>query len=169
MLALSVPVLGLLGVSGLLRADRESVELLERIGPAVTVFEQVPLLEDADRAVIERLALAAVVQPVPIGTDVVVQGEPSEHFYVVESGRLDVLVQHNGGAPEQVNVLGAGDWFGEIGLLHDLPRTATVRARWPSQVWRIEGTELLDAVNGAPTLAATLLEGTAGRIGSGDR
>ncbi len=168
-LALAVPALGLLGVGGLLRADRESVELLDRIGPAVEVFEQVPVLEDADRAVIERLASAAVVQPVPIGTDVVVQGEPSEHFYIVESGRLDVLVQSDGGVPEQVNVLGAGDWFGELGLLHDLPRAATVRARWPSQVWRIDGTELLDAVNGAPTLAATLLEGIAGRIGSGDR
>lgn len=168
-LALSVPVLGLLGVGGLLRADRESVALMERIGPAVAVFEQVSLLEDADRAVIERLALSAVVQPVPIGTDVVVQGERAEHFYVVESGRLDVLVQSNGDALEQVNVLGAGDWFGEIGLLHDLPRAATVRARWPSQVWRIDGTELLEAVNGAPTLAATLLEGVAGRIGATDR
>ncbi len=41
---------------------------------------------------IERLALAAAVAVVPIGADVVVQGEPAEHFYVIESGRFDVLV-----------------------------------------------------------------------------
>jgi predicted MFS family arabinose efflux permease len=168
-LALAVPVLGLLGVGGLLRADRESVELLERIGPAVRVFQQVPLLEVADRAVIERLAASATVLPVAIGEDVVVQGEPAEHFYVVESGRFDVYVQEAGREPEQVNVLGAGDWFGEIGLLHDAPRTATVRARWPSRVWRIDGDELLEALNSAPTMAATLLEGVASRIGASDR
>ncbi len=164
-----IPVLGLLGVGGLLRADRESVVLLERIGPAVQVFEQVPLLEVADRAVIERLASAAVVQRVAIGEDVVVQGEPAEHFYVIESGRFDVLVREDGGPEEQVNVLGAGDWFGEIGLLHDAPRTATVRARWPSQVWRIDGDELLATLNSAPTMAASLLEGVASRIGASER
>jgi predicted MFS family arabinose efflux permease len=169
LLALAVPIVGLLGVGGLLRADRESVELLDRIGPAVEVFQQVPLLEVADRAVIERLAASAVVQPVAIGEDVVVQGEPAEHFYVVESGRFDVLVQEDGAPPDQVNVLGAGDWFGEIGLLHDAPRTATVRARWPSRVWRIDGGELLEALNAAPTMAATLLEGVASRIGASDR
>jgi CRP-like cAMP-binding protein/predicted MFS family arabinose efflux permease len=169
LLALCIPVLGLLGVGGLLRADRESVALLDRIGPAVRVFQQVPLLEVADRATIERLATTAVVQPVAIGEDVVVQGEPAEHFYVVESGRFDVYVEEDGGAPEQVNVLGAGDWFGEIGLLHDAPRTATVRARWPSRVWRIDGGEMLEALNAAPTMAATLLEGVASRIGASDR
>lgn len=169
LLALIIPVLGLLGVGGLLRADRESVALLDRIGPAVRVFHQVPLLEVADRAVIERLAATAVVQPVAIGEEVVVQGEPAEHFYVVESGRFDVYVEADGGPPEQVNVLGAGDWFGEIGLLHDAPRTATVTARWPSRVWRIDGGELLEALNTAPTMAATLLEGVATRIAASDR
>jgi MFS family permease len=169
LLALSIPVLGLLGVGGLLRADRESTALLERIGPAVEVFEQVPLLEVADRAVIERLAATAVVQPVSIGEEVVVQGEPAEHFYVVGSCRFDVYVEADGGPAQQVNVLGAGDWFGEIGLLHDAPRTATVKARWPSRVWRIDGGELLEALNTAPTMAATLLEGVASRIGASDR
>jgi predicted MFS family arabinose efflux permease len=169
LLALSIPVLGLFGVGGLLRADRESVTLLEQIGPAVRVFQQVPVLEVADRAVIERLAATALVQPVAIGEDVVVQGEPAEHFYEVESGRVDVYVEEDGGEPEQVNVLGAGDWFGEIGHLHDAPRTATVRARWPSRVWRIDGDELLEALNAAPTMAATLLEGVASRIGASDR
>jgi MFS family permease len=164
---LVVPLLGLLGVGGLLRADRDSVALLERIGPAVEVFEEVEILEDTDRAVVERLALAATAMTAVIGEDVVVQGEPAEHFYVVESGRLDVLVRADDGTETQVNVLAAGDSFGEIGLLNDAPRSATVRARWPTRLWRIDGGELLAALNDAPSLAATL-EGTARGIGSGD-
>jgi hypothetical protein len=168
-LTLMVPGLGLFGVVGLRHADREAVELLERIGSAVAAFEQVPILEWADRAVIEHLATSAVTQSISIGTDVVVQGEPADHFYVVESGRLDVFQQRNGDAPVPVNVLGAGDWFGEVGLLHELPRNATVRARWPSRVWCIDGAELLEALNSAPTQSATHLEGMAGRIGGSDR
>jgi predicted MFS family arabinose efflux permease len=164
-LGLSVPALGLLGIGGLLRADREVIELLERIGPAVAVFEHLPILEDADRSVLEQLALAATTMDVAIGSDVVVQGEPADCFYVIESGRLDVLVQSGDGPPEQVNVLAAGDWFGERGLLHDAPRSATVRARWPSRVWRIDDADFLAAVNAAPTMSATLLEGIASRIG----
>jgi CRP/FNR family cyclic AMP-dependent transcriptional regulator len=99
----------------------------------------------------------------------VVEGPPAEKLYGDAAPRDDDAGEADGGPPEQVNVLGAGDWFGEIGLLHDAPRTATVKARWPSRVWRIDGDELLEALNTAPTMAATLLEGMASRIGASDR
>ena len=163
-MALTVPALGLLGVRGLLRTDREAVELLDRIGPIVAVFEELPIFAEAERSVIERLAASAVPTKVAVGGDVVVQGGPSDRFYVVESGRFDVFRAEPGGEAAKVGVLATGDWFGEVGLVHNTPRNATVRARWPSKVWCVDGAELLHAVNAAPTLSASLLEGIATRL-----
>lgn len=168
-LMLVVPVLGILGIRGLLRSDREAVELLDRIGPIVAVFDELPIFAGAERSVIERLAGSAVEKVLPIGADAVVQGEPADRFYVVESGRLDVYRTEPGQEPTKVGVLATGDWFGEVGLLHNAPRNATVRARWPSKVWCVDGMELLDALSTAPTLSGALLEGMAARLAANER
>ncbi len=166
-LMVAVPTLGLAGLGRLLHADREAVALLARIGGILALLEQLPIFEHADRSVLERLALSATVTELPIGADAIVQGEPATHFFVIQHGRLDVL-RTDGALTRKIAVLGAGDWFGEIGLLHDVPRNATVRARWPSVVWTIEGAELLDAVSAAPTVSARLLEGVATRLGAAE-
>ena len=166
---LVVPVLGIFGIRGLLRSDREAVELLDRIGPIVAVFDELPIFAGAERAVIERLAGSAVEWVLPVGADAVVQGEPADRFYVIESGRLDVYRAEPGQEPTKVGVLATGDWFGEVGLLHNAPRNATVRARWPSKVWWVDGVELLDAMSTAPTLSGALLEGMATRLAASER
>jgi MFS family permease len=163
LLMLAVPALALLTTGRLLAADREAVALLERIGPVLALLETVPLFEQASRPVLEQLALVSTLEEVPIGADVVRQGDPAEDFYVIEFGRFDVYRTDDEGT-HRVGTLGLGDWFGEVGLIHNAPRNATVRARWPSTVWRIDGAQLLAAVNGAPALSAGLLEGIATRL-----
>ena len=61
------------------------------------------------------------------GASAVRQGEPADAWYVVGRGQLEV-VHHVGASDVVLNTLGAGDTFGEIGLLQGTPRTATVRA-----------------------------------------
>ena len=82
---------------------------------------------------------------------VVARGEAGRHFYVIATGRAAVEVEEGVVAGE----LGPGDFFGEIALLRDVPRTATVRALEPLQLYAVEREEFLAAVTGhAPTLAA---------------
>ncbi len=65
---------------------------------------------------------------VPAGATVFRQGDPPDRFYVIRRGEVEVLLEPPGGEPRQLARLGPGDHFGEIGLLQNVPRTATVRA-----------------------------------------
>jgi CRP-like cAMP-binding protein len=75
-------------------------------------------------AITERLARALAEVHPQEGTDVITQGHPGDRFYLIASGEVDVF-KH--GAFQRT--MGPGEGFGEIALLRDTPRTATVRAR----------------------------------------
>jgi putative peptide zinc metalloprotease protein len=70
---------------------------------------------------------------VPPGESIVRQGEPGDAFYAIGSGQVEIVEDGR-----TVNVLGPGDYFGEVALLLDVPRTATVRARTPVRAYRLE-------------------------------
>jgi MFS family permease len=123
------------------RIAEEPLELLRRI----EIFAQLP------EAVLERLASGAAAVSAAADQVVVARGEAGRHFYVIATGRAAVEVEEGVVARE----LGPGDFFGEIALLRDVPRTATVRALEPLQLYAVEREEFLAAVTGhAPTLAA---------------
>jgi CRP-like cAMP-binding protein/Zn-dependent protease len=70
---------------------------------------------------------------VPPGHVVVHQGDIGDAFYAIHSGQFDVMVDE-----AQVRTMGPGAFFGEIALLVDVPRTATVVARTPSRIFRLD-------------------------------
>ncbi len=118
----------------------EPLELLRRI----EIFAQLP------EPVLERLAAGAT--PVSVAADQVVvsRGEAGRHFYAIATGTA--AVELDDGTTRE---LGPGHFFGEIALLRDVPRTATVRAVDPLRIYAIERDEFIAAVTGhAPTLAA---------------
>ena len=111
---------------------------------AVSIFAPLP------EPVLERLAASAAALSVAAGETVFAQGDRGDRFYVIESGRAEVVV--DGAAPK---ALGPGDFFGEIALLRDVPRTATVRAAEELRLYAIERDDFIAAVTGhAPSLAA---------------
>ena len=79
------------------------------------------------------------------------QGDPGDALYVVAWGEIAVL------APQEIARLSEGQFFGEIALLADRPRTATVRATVDSQVLAIDRALLSDLVAGSPELLKVLL------------
>jgi len=77
-----------------------------------------------------RLAQNMTREDIPAGAGVVVEGEEGDRFYVVLSGMLAVSQRSRGAQ----SVLRPGDYFGEVALAMDIPRTATVRALTPVTV-----------------------------------
>jgi hypothetical protein len=119
-------------------ADIESMRVIRMLGalPVVTMEQLAVELEHAEFAP---------------GETVFHQGDPGEYFYIVESGRADVVLDGS-----VVGSAGAGDCFGEIALLRDVPRSATVRATadGPLRVSRLRRSVYLTAVTGYPAAAA---------------
>jgi CRP-like cAMP-binding protein len=70
---------------------------------------------------------------VPPGRTIIRKGEPGDAFYAIRSGQVEVIADER-----TMTVLGPGSYFGEVALLLDVPRTATVRARTPVRAFRLE-------------------------------
>jgi MFS family permease len=140
-----VPVLVVWLWPALRRIDAEAViaeeplKLLRRIA----IFAQLP------EPVLEGLAAGATAISVAADGVVVSRGEVGNHFYAIAAGKA--VVERDDGTTRE---LGPGDFFGEIALLRDVPRTATVRALEPLRLFAVEREEFLTAVTGhGPTLA----------------
>ncbi len=105
----------------------------------------VPLLAVLPPRVVERLALDADRVVATPGEAIVAEGDPGDRFFVIEQGRVEVTRDHR-----LLRMLGPGDWFGELALLRDVPRTATVTAESAVSMWAVERDTFLAAV-GAET------------------
>lgn len=102
-----------------------------------SIFAPLPI------ATVERLSHD--LEPVEFGAgeEVIVQGDHGDRFFVIETGKVEVF--ENG---EFRRHEGPGESFGEIALLHDVPRTATVRTTEPTRLLALEREQFLTAVTG---------------------
>jgi hypothetical protein len=137
---------------------------VERAAPAPTaelsVLTQSPLFAMLAAPVLEDLARALVRRTVVAGETVVREGDTGELFYLIEDGELDVSV-----AGRYIRTIGPGENFGEIALLRDGVRTATVTARGPATLFELRREPFLEAVTGSSVAHRAAEEMVTDRLG----
>jgi MFS family permease len=127
-----------------------SLPALRRIGatagaPAreLEILEQVPMFAPLPLVAKEHLARSLVRMTVAPGQEIISEGDVGDRFYMLAAGHVTVTQRGR-----EVGDLGRGDSFGEIALLRDVPRTATVTARDEVEVYALDRTHFLEAATG---------------------
>lgn len=109
----------------------------------LAVLAAVPLFAPLSVTTLERLACHLEHMTAAAGTRIVGEGDEGDLFYLIASGAVDVA---RGG--RRLATLGPGDYFGEIALLHDVPRSATCVAASTVQLYTLERERFVSAVSG---------------------
>ncbi len=135
-----LPAVALLAYTRLRRLD----DAAEIPADVLRLLLDVPLLAVLPPRVVERLALDAEPVAAEQGATVITEGEAGDRFYVIAAGRAEVTRDD-----EVLRELGPGGWFGELALLRDVPRTATVTALTDVSLWAVERDGFLAAVGAA--------------------
>ncbi len=144
-----IGAVALLALPGLRRIDAIA------LAPAgLELLRGVPILTPLPEPVLNQLARALQAVSFPAGAEIIRQGEEGDRFYVIERGEVEVAGRR----------LGPGEGFGEIALLRDVPRTATVTAATDVVLQALERDDFIPAVTGHGGALAAADEMIAGRI-----
>jgi len=133
------------------------------LGQNVELLGGVPIFGGLDRSQRKLLAFASDRKTVAAGEVLFRQDEPGEKAYVVVEGQFDILVAGADG-PLKVAEAGAGAVVGELALLCDAPRTATVQATSPAAVLRISKDVFLQLIKDNAEVGSSLSRIIAGRL-----
>lgn len=127
-------------------------------------LSNVILFSGCDSKEIAQIASLTTEIEVPAGKVLAKEGEPGREFYVILDGKADVEI---GGS--QVATLGPGDFFGEMALLDQGPRAATVKATSDMEVAVLDPREFVSLIEEHPAVARKVLKVMAGRLREAER
>ena len=142
----SVPLLMLVAWPQITRSDRDATVPSARELELLRAIEMFRLLPES---VLERLARNMSELRARAGTRIIGEGDPGDLFYVIDQGTVRVTIDGN-----EVTRYGPGGYFGEIALLRDVPRQASVSAEGDTRLFVLHRTHFLDAMTGSSSASA---------------
>lgn len=157
--------LATLGYPALAALDREARARVAELAPRIAVLERLGIFAAAAQAVLERLAGASTEVTFPAGAAIIREGDAADALYVLVEGTAEVTAHGEAaaGGERTLRTMPPGSYFGEIGLLEGIPRTATVTAAQTCRCYRIDGGEFVEALTATPP-APALIEGVRSRL-----
>ncbi len=117
-----------------------------------------PMMQDLGDDLLEAVAQRMQSEGIAAGTEVVKEGDEGDRFYIVAQGKVEVHTSGQHGERLRLAVLADGDYFGEIALIKDAPRTATVTSITPAILLSLSKVDFDKLLSKSPELKTYLME-----------
>lgn len=132
-------------------------------GDAISILRGIPLFCKLDTTKLKLLAFSSSYLTFEAGEDLVTQGDHADGAYLIEQGTVDIIAI-SADAEVKVGSLGRHELFGEMAILMNQPRTATIRAAEPVKVLKIEAEIFLRLVSENPETALSVMRSLSERL-----
>jgi CRP/FNR family cyclic AMP-dependent transcriptional regulator len=130
----------------------------------VEFLARVPLFQSLKKPQLERLGKRFVTRKYAAGQDIVTQGKGGAGLFIIVSGKSDVIRVRTDGTKALVNAFGPADFFGELALLDNEPRTASVVTTEDTECLVLSQWEFAGALREDAEMAVTILQELARRF-----
>ncbi len=120
-------------------------------------LRSIPLFASLGSEELAKLAERLMLERYAADEHIVRQGEPGDKLYIISRGEVEVVAA-DGHSQRRVTTLNEGDYFGELALLTDQPRSATVRSILPTQLYGLAREDFLDLLEREPRIRQGVLE-----------
>ena len=140
-----------------------------RAAVQATRLQAVPLFASLVDALLQELAVLFVTERFPAERTIFQEGDPGDKFYLIVHGSVRVTTTGPAGEICELAICQDGDYFGEIALLQDIPRTATVRTQSPSLLLSLQRDQFRQLIETSPALHRLLQEAMTVRLAASAR
>jgi CRP-like cAMP-binding protein len=134
----------------------------------VDFLATVPLFNGLDRTELEKFAEITREKSYPKGSVILFEDDPGDSLFVVRDGRVKVVLIGEDGREVILGVLGVGEYFGELSLIDDRPRSAHVIAMEDSNLLVLRREDFRKRVESSPSVAWSLLTELSRRLRRAD-
>lgn len=128
------------------------------------IFDQLPLFEALDQSHRETLARRFVIRHFPKNTIVIHEGDDTNSLYVILEGRVKVYLADEAGKEVTLNTQGAGEYFGEVSLFDEGPRSASVITTEECQFAVMMKQDFIDCLTENPQMSFKIIQGLTHRL-----
>ncbi len=128
------------------------------------LLRAVPLFQGVEDEDLDRVGSLLIERRHPRGATIVEEGLEGDSLYIIREGRVKVTKLSEDGREKILEMLGAGDFVGEMALLERAPRSATVQALTPVVVWALSRGDFLGVLRKSPDLSLSVIQELSRRL-----